>query len=240
MIRRNILPLYGTAALLMVAALSGCQPASAASEAVRLPAPGKDLPATAGKGYQTAVLAGGCFWGVESVFEHVKGVRKVMAGYSGGAANTAHYDDVSTGNTGHAESVMIEYDPAVISYGKLLQIFFSVALDPTQVNRQGPDSGTQYRSVIFYNTPAQMKVGQDYIAQINAAKIFPRPIATQLTPLKAFYPAEAYHQNYAELHPDNPYIIYNDAPKVAHLQQLFPHTYQPQPPVENRVEVQLQ
>ncbi len=235
MLRRTLFQTLPVAGLLLAFGLNAWAPASAASEAVRLPAPKVDA-APAAPGYQTAVLAGGCFWGVEAVFEHVKGVHKVVAGYSGGAASTAHYDEVSDGDTGHTESVKIEFDPARISYGKLLQVFFSVALDPTELNRQGPDSGTQYRSVIFYDNPEQKQIALDYIAQLTAARSFPAPIVTQVVPLQAFYAAEAYHQNYAHRHPDNPYIVYNDAPKVVHLQQLFPALYQPE---QNLVEVQL-
>ena len=235
MLRRTLFQTLPVAGLLLAFGLNAWAPASAASEAMRLPAPKVDA-ATAAPGYQTAMLAGGCFWGVEAVFEHVKGVHKVVAGYSGGAASTAHYDEVSDGDTGHAESVKIQFDPARVSYGKLLQVFFSVALDPTELNRQGPDSGTQYRSVIFYGNPEQKQIALDYIAQLTAVRSFPAPIVTQVVPLQAFYAAEAYHQNYAQLHPDNPYIVYNDAPKVVHLKQLFPALYQPE---QNLVEVQL-
>ena len=236
MIRRSLLQTLPVAGLLMLSGLGACQPAAAASGAVALPAPRVDAPTAAGQGDQIAVLAGGCFWGVESVFEHVKGVRKVVAGYAGGSARTAHYDDVSDGDTGHAESVQIQFDPRQISYGKLLQVFFSVTLDPTELNRQGPDSGTQYRSVIFYGNPEQKQIATAYMAQLAAAKSFPRPIVTQVVPLQPFYPAEAYHQNYAHLHPDNPYIVYNDAPKVANLKQLFPGLYRPE---QELVQVQL-
>jgi peptide-methionine (S)-S-oxide reductase len=221
-----------TALLMLV--LSACQPASAAD--VALPAPALDAPKTSAHGEQVAVLAGGCFWGIEAVFEHVKGVHRVVAGYSGGSADTAHYDEVGEGDTGHAESVEVHFDPARISYGQLLQVFFSVALDPTQRNRQGPDVGSQYRSVIFYANPAQQRIASAYLAQLAAAKSFPAPIVTQLVPLQAFYPAEAYHQHYFQLHPYNPYIVYNDAPKVAHLKRLFPALYQP---ARQIVEVQL-
>ena len=159
------------------------------------------------------------------MFQHVKGVISATSGYSGGASATAEYEVVSTGETGHAESVKITYDPSQITYGKLLQIFFSVAHDPTQLNRQGPDEGSQYRSVIFYNNDEQKRIAETYIAQLNQAKVFSRQIVTQVVPLKAFYQAEAYHQDYATRHPDNPYIIYNDAPKVAHLRQQFPDLY---------------
>jgi peptide-methionine (S)-S-oxide reductase len=172
------------------------------------------------------VFAGGCFWGVQAVFQHVKGVVKATSGYSGGAANTAQYELVSTGETGHAESVKITYDPSQITYGELLRIFFSVVHDPTQLNRQGPDEGTQYRSAIFYDNDEQKRIAESYIAQLNDAKIFRRKIVTQVVALNAFYPAEDYHQDYATRHPDQPYIVFNDAPKVAHLRQQFPDLYQ--------------
>lgn len=234
MIRRTAFQALPFAAALMLAGLTACKPAAAASDIVKLPAPAVDVMKTTGD--ETAVLAGGCFWGVEAVFEHLKGVRKVVAGYSGGNAATASYDQVSDGDTGHAESVRIQFDPTQVSYGTLLQVFFSVALDPTELNRQGPDSGTQYRSAIFYGSDEQKKIAADYIAQLTAAKAFPAPIVTQVVPLKAFYPAEAYHQHYFSEHPDNPYIVINDAPKVAHLKQLFPALYQP---ARQAVEVQL-
>jgi peptide-methionine (S)-S-oxide reductase len=172
------------------------------------------------------------------VFEHIKGVHQVTAGYSGGSAATAHYEMVGTGSTGHAESVKIEFDPAQVSYGSLLQVFFSVALDPTERNRQGPDSGSQYRSVIFYGDAEQQKIASSYIAQLTRANAFAAPIATQLVPLKTFYPAENYHQHYYDLHPDNPYIVINDAPKVAHLRKLFPTLYRSEP-ARQFVEVEL-
>jgi peptide-methionine (S)-S-oxide reductase len=189
------------------------------------PSPAADAPIAASKGEQTAVVAGGCFWGIQAVFQHVKGVISATSGYAGGAANTAEYELVSSGDTGHAESVKITYDPSQITYGELLRVFFSVAHDPTQLNRQGPDSGSQYRSVIFYNSDEQKRIADAYIAQLDKVRIFPRPIVTQVVPLQAFYPAEAYHQNYAVNHPNNPYIVYNDAPKVAHLHQEFPELY---------------
>jgi peptide-methionine (S)-S-oxide reductase len=187
-----------------------------------IPAPASDIPAPAGKQLATAVFAGGCFWGVEGVYEHVKGVKKAVSGYAGGEASTAHYDLVSNGDTGHAESVQVTYDPAQISYGKLLQIFFAVAHDPTELDRQGPDEGTQYRSAIFFATPEQESVARAYIAQLNAAKAFPRPIVTKVTSLKAFYPAEDYHQHFLERNPTYPYIVYNDLPKIAQLKRRFP------------------
>jgi len=190
-----------------------------------IPNPAVDAPVATRKGEQIAVVAGGCFWGIQAVFQHVKGVINATSGYSGGAANTAQYESVSTGDTGHAESVKITYDPSQITYGQLLRVFFSVAHDPTQLNRQGPDSGTQYRSAVFYNSDEQKRIAEAYIAQVDKARVFARPIVTQVVPLKAFYPAEAYHQDYAVNHPNNPYIVYNDAPKVAHLQQHFPELY---------------
>jgi len=199
--------------------------AKANPAAAAVPAPLVDAVRASVPGQQTAVLSGGCFWGVQAVFQHVKGVITATSGYSGGKAKTAEYEVVSTGETGHAESVQIVYDPSQITYGELLRIFFSVAHDPTQLNRQGPDEGTQYRSAIFYANDEQKRIAQAYIAQLDQTKVFSRPIVTQVAPLEAFYPAEAYHQNYAALHPNQPYIVFNDAPKVAHLRQLFPDIY---------------
>jgi|SRR3954468_3987090 peptide-methionine (S)-S-oxide reductase len=199
--------------------------ANAAEDSVALPNPSVDAPLTSAPGRQTAVLAGGCFWGIQAVFQHVKGVKEATSGYSGGSVASPDYEEVSSGNTGHAESVKITFDPSQISYGQLLKVFFSVAHDPTQLNRQGPDSGTQYRSVIFYGNEEQQRIAQAYIAQLDQAKLFSAPIVTQAVPLKAFYIAEAYHQNYATLHPDNPYIAINDAPKVEHLRLQFPDLY---------------
>jgi peptide-methionine (S)-S-oxide reductase len=184
-------------------------------------------PASIAKGDATAVFAGGCFWGVDAVFKHVKGVSKVVSGYSGGSAATAKYMIVGTGTTGHAESVEVTYDPAKVSYAELLKVFFSVAHDPTQLNRQGPDRGTQYRSAIFYASPAQQQVAQNYIAQLDKANTFGKPIVTQVVALDRFYPAEDYHQNYLALHPDQPYIVYNDLPKLAELKKEFPAYYKP-------------
>lgn len=213
---------------LLVVALAGLIFSVNAGErgAASLPKPAADEQLATKSGQETLVLAGGCFWGVQAVFQHVKGVISATSGYSGGASNTAEYEIVSSGRTGHAESVKVVYDPSKITYGQLLQVFFSVALDPTQLNRQGPDAGTQYRSVIFYGNDEQKNIAQAYIAQLDQTKVFPRPIVTQVVQLKAFYPAEGYHQDYATLHPDNPYIRYNDLPKVAHLQQQFPDLYQ--------------
>ena len=183
------------------------------------------LPAMAAPAQQTAVFAGGCFWGVDAVFRHVKGVVDVTSGYAGGAAATAHYDQVSTGDTGHAESVRVVFDPARISYQRLMQVFFSVATDPTELDRQGPDVGRQYRSAIFYTDAEQEQQAQDYIRQLTAAHTFPRPIVTRVVPLPQFYPAEAYHQNYLALHPYQPYIVINDLPKLDRLRREFPALY---------------
>lgn len=193
--------------------------------AAGFPAPAVDLPAVPGDHKAVAVLAGGCFWGVDAVFKHVKGVREVISGYAGGAKSTAHYEMVGTGQTGHAESVQITYDPALVTYGKLLEIFFSVAHDPTELNRQGPDEGTQYRSAIFYSSEDQKRVAEAYIEQLDQAHIFKHKIVTQLTPLTGFYAAEPYHQNYLALNPGNPYIVYNDLPKLDHLKKQFPDLY---------------
>ncbi|HYR88724.1 MAG TPA: peptide-methionine (S)-S-oxide reductase MsrA [Terriglobia bacterium] len=190
-----------------------------------LPNPAVDEPLATAKTEQTAVFAGGCFWGVEAVFEHVKGVKDVVSGYSGGSAETAQYETVSTGATGHAESVQITYDPSQISYGQLLKVFFSVAHDPTELNRQGPDVGMQYRSAIFVANDLQKRVAQAYIDQINKARIFRQPIVTQVAGLKAFYKAEAYHQDYLVHHPTQPYIVINDQPKVDNLRKEFPDLY---------------
>ncbi|GAB2576143.1 peptide-methionine (S)-S-oxide reductase MsrA [Dyella jejuensis] len=214
--------------LTVLAALAGLAACTATAATADLPDPAYDAPKAATHGTETAVLAGGCFWGMQSVFEHVHGVKQVWAGYSGGNADTAHYDDVSEGNTGHAESVKVQFDPAVISYGQLLKVYFAVAHDPTELDRQGPDAGTQYRSEIFYANAQQQKIAQSYIAQLGAAKAFDSSIVTLVQPLRAFYPAEDYHQDYARIHPDDPYIVINDAPKVARLKQLFPALYQPE------------
>jgi peptide-methionine (S)-S-oxide reductase len=216
-------PLYRIVLMLMMLLLG--VGAANASNAAAFPSPAVDSPQAAGKGQQTAVFAGGCFWGIQAVFQHLKGVVKATSGYSGGAASTATYEQVSTGETGHAESVQVTYDPAQITYGQLLRVFFSVAHDPTELNRQGPDEGTQYRSVIFYGGDEQKRIAEAYIAQLNQARVFPRAIVTQVVALKAFYPAEAYHQDYAERHPNNPYIVVNDAPKVARLRAELPGMY---------------
>lgn len=186
-------------------------------------------PKAATRGPATAVFAGGCFWGVDAVFKHVKGVSDVVSGYSGGNSATARYLLVGSGTTGHAESVQVTYDPSKVTYAELLKVFFDVAHDPTQLNRQGPDVGTQYRSAIFYANDQQKEIAQRYIAQLDQAKAFARPIVTQVVPLDGFYPAEAYHQNYLELHPDQPYIVYNDLPKLAHLKKDYAGWYQAKP-----------
>jgi peptide-methionine (S)-S-oxide reductase len=196
-----------------------------AAFAAPLPDPATDVPKAAAKGHATAVFAGGCFWGVDAVFKHVKGVTSATSGYSGGASKTAHYELVGTGATGHAEAVQVVYDPSQISYGQLLRVFFSVAHDPTQLNRQGPDVGTQYRSAIFYADPEQQRVAKAYIAQLQEAKSFSGPIVTEVAPLNAFYPAEAYHQNYLAQHPENMYIVINDLPKIGELRKQFPDLY---------------
>ena len=200
------------------------QPLHAADGPVMIAPPAVDNPKAAGA-LQSAVLSGGCFWGVQGVFQHTAGVVNAVSGYAGGSKATADYNMVSTGTTGHAESVEIKYDPKKISYGKILQIFFSVVHDPTQLNRQGPDSGTQYRSAIFTTSDEQRKVADAYIAQLNAAKVYKKPIVTKVGPLEAFYPAEAYHQDYLTLHPNQPYIAYNDIPKVENLKKIFAENY---------------
>src|SRR5437016_7061426 len=213
-------------AMILVLAFAGVTACSAGDRAnSTVPTPAVDAPMVSAKGEQTAVIAGGCFWGIQAVFQHTKGVISATSGYSGGAAKTAEYEVVSTGETRHAESVKITYDPSQVTYGQLLRVFFSVAHDPTQLNRQGPDEGSQYRSVVFYSNLEQKRIAEAYIAQLEKARAFPNRIVTQVVPLNAFYPAEAYHQNYAANHPKNLYIVYNDAPKVAHLQQQLPELY---------------
>jgi peptide-methionine (S)-S-oxide reductase len=197
--------------------------------AMAVPAPGLDEPRQPQSGKETVVLAGGCFWGVQAVFQHVNGVLEAVSGYSGGSKDAAEYETVSTGTTGHAESVQVTFDPSVVSFGQILQIYFSVAHDPTELNRQGPDEGTQYRSAIFAESPEQKRIAAAYIEQLDRAHVFPHPIATQLVDFKAFYPAEGYHQNYATIHPDSPYIAFNDLPKVDNLKRLFPGEYRSAP-----------
>jgi peptide-methionine (S)-S-oxide reductase len=207
-------------ALVLIGASVACTASS-----TTIPDPDLDAPLASAKGEQIAVLAGGCFWGVEAVFEHVKGVKDVKSGYAGGSAAAAEYEKVSRGTTGHAETVRIAYDPSRISYGQLLKVFFSVAHDPTELNRQGPDTGTQYRSAIFYSNEEQKRIAQAYIEQLNKAKVFPRPIVTQVGSLESFHEAEAYHQDYLARHPDEPYIVINDIPKVENLRKQLPGLY---------------
>jgi len=210
-------------ALLLLGSLLGATACNAkANPASAVPAPTVDAPRASAAAQQSAVISGGCFWGIQAVFQHVKGVISATSGYAGGSAKTAEYEIVSTGETGHAESVQIVYDPSQITYGELLRVFFSVAHDPTELNRQGPDYGTQYRSAIFYSNDEQKRVAEAYIKQLNEAKIYSRPIVTQIAPLDGFYRAEEYHQHYLEHNPNQPYIVYNDMPKLKHLQQQFP------------------
>src|ERR1700687_79471 len=210
-------------------------PSRAAEDAAIIPAPAAD--AQVSDGIQTAVIAGGCFWGVQGVFQHTSGVVNAVSGYAGGSKATADYTMVSTGSTGHAESVEIKYDPKKISYGKILQIFFSVAHDPTQLNRHGPDGGTQYLSASFTANDEQKKVAEAYIAQLNAAKVYKKPIVTKVGALEAFYPAEAYHQDYLTLHPNQPYIAFNDIPKVENLKKIFAENYIEKPTLGSSVKV---
>jgi len=223
--RSSMLPTRPLLGLALLAGLIACSAGFARSNPVALPDPKLDVPARADAGSQTAVFAGGCFWGVEGVFEHVKGVTSAISGYSGGTAHSANYETVSTGRTGHAESVKVVFDPSQVSYGQLLKVYFSVAHDPTQLDRQSPDVGTQYRSEIFTTNAAQQEVAKAYIAQLGAAKVFADPIVTRVEPLQHFYPAEDYHQNYLAMHPHEPYIVYNDAPKLVHLKAMFPTLY---------------
>lgn len=194
-----------------------------------IPAPAVDTPVAEANGHQVAVLAGGCFWGLQGMFEHVRGVTKVVAGYSGGDKATAHYEMVGTETTGHAESVEITFDPKQISYGQLLRLFFSVAHDPTQLDRQSPDSGPSYRSEIFFGSPSQERVAKAYVEQLSKAKIFASPIVTKIEPLKAFYPAEDYHQDYLIHNPHQPYIVFNDLPKIDALKRAYPEIYRATP-----------
>lgn len=191
------------------------------------PAPSTDAPLAPAGSHQIAVLAGGCFWGVQAVFEHLKEVSSVTSGYSGGYVKSPSYESVSMGVTGHAESVRIVYDPSQLTYGQILMVFFSVAHDPTQWNRQGPDTGSQYRSLILFTSEEQKHIAQAYIAQLDAAKVYSRPIVTKVEPFQAFYPAEDYHQDYLKHNPDNPYIVYNDLPKLENLKKEFPALYRP-------------
>jgi peptide-methionine (S)-S-oxide reductase len=212
-----------------VAGLAWLGSSAAAEKAVKLPPPAFDTAPGAPAAQETAVFAGGCFWGVQAVFQHTRGVLNAVSGYAGGPKETAHYESVGSGRTGHAESVQVTYDPKQVSYGKLLQIYFSVAHDPTQLNRQGPDVGSQYRSAVFYKDAGQKLGAERYIAQLDGAHVFPDKIVTQVAPLVAFYPAEAYHQDYATLNPHSPYIATFDLPKIANLKSLLPEVYRETP-----------
>jgi peptide-methionine (S)-S-oxide reductase len=222
------LGLVGVAGAVFIGLPQMMQATSGASDSM-VPAPALDEPTPASAASETAVLAGGCFWGVQGAFQHVKGVTEAESGYAGGSKDTADYDTVSTGSTGHAESVRITYDPSQVTFGQLLRIYFSVVTDPTQLNRQGPDEGTQYRSAIFAQDATQQRVADAYLAQLNAAKAFPAPIVTKVEPNTGFFPAEGYHQNYLNSNPTYPYIAINDMPKVNGLKQLFPALYRDQP-----------
>jgi peptide-methionine (S)-S-oxide reductase len=223
--RRRLL--QGTVAVLVLIPFVGLGFVNAAERAVVVPALAVDE--TASSGLQTVVLAGGCFWGVQGVYQHTKGVTQAVSGYAGGQKDTAHYEMVGTGRTGHAESVSVTFDPRQISYGKILQIYFSVAHNPTELNRQGPDFGTQYRSEIFYTNEEQRRVAADYIVQLQQAHVFSAPIVTKLEPLSGFYPAEDYHQDFLVLHPSYPYIVFNDLPKIDELKRLFSDNYRETP-----------
>ena len=222
--RRRVLAFLGAAGGL-IAAWPWLGAQAAAEAATQIPAPSFSAPAESGSEARTIVLAGGCFWGVQGVFQHTKGVLNAVSGYAGGSKASASYMMVGSGMTGHAEAVAVTYDPRQISYGQMLQIYFSVVHDPTQLNRQGPDVGTQYRSAVFYTTDEQKQATEAYIAQLTSSHTYKQPIVTQVAKLKDFYRAEAYHQNYAELHPDQPYIAINDAPKVVNLRKQFPELY---------------
>ena len=237
MLRRQFSRLSLSAAAIgaLAFAVLAIAPSRAAEEAVVIPAPTVD--AREADGIQTAVLAGGCFWGVQGVFQHTAGVINAVSGYSGGSRDSADYDQVSTGRTAHAEAVEVKYDPKKISYGKILQIFFSVAHDPTQLNRQGPDVGPQYRSAIFTANDEQKRVADAYIAQLNAAKVYKKPIATKVDRLQAFYAAEDYHQDYMTSHPNQPYIVFNDLPKVENLKKIFADNYIAKPTLVNKPKV---
>lgn len=217
-----------TQRLVIALTLTGLAFAAHAESVVKVPAPAYDARVASGP-LQTAVLAGGCFWGVQGVYQHLKGVKKVVSGYAGGEKSSADYDSVSDGDTGHAESVQIVYDPAKVTYGQILQVYFSVAHDPTQLNRQGPDSGRQYRSSIFYADETQKKIALAYIAQLSKAQLFERPIVTKVDPLKGFYAAEGYHQDYLLNHPNEMYILVNDLPKVRAFEQMWPALYNRKP-----------
>jgi len=220
--------LFMTASLLMAGAWLA-MPQSAAQEGLEIPPPALDGSSGQEATSEVAVLAGGCFWGVQGVFQHVKGVSGAVSGYAGGEAKTAHYEIIGRGSTGHAEAVRVTFDPRQISYGRILQIYFSAAHDPTQLNRQGPDVGTQYRSAIFPTNPEQARIAKSYIAQLNQARVFDAVIVTKIEPDRAFYPAEDYHQDFLVRNPNHGYIVINDLPKIEHLKRLFPDLYRPEP-----------
>ena len=226
-------PMLAFCALVAGAAVWHAMPSFAAEAAVVIPAPADDVAAKPASGMQTAVFAGGCFWGVQGVFQHVKGVSNAVSGYAGGEASTAKYDTIGSGRTGHAEAVRISFDPKQVSYGKLLQIYFSVAHNPTELNRQGPDTGTQYRSTVFPVDADQARVAKSYIAQLDKTKVFGKAIVTTIEPGKTFYPAEAYHQDFLTRNPSHPYIVINDIPKVENLKRVFPDAYKVQPALVN-------
>ncbi len=229
---RSRIPAIAITLVLALAALLGLQAArQAGADAINkpIPPPALDTPAAEATGPQTAVLAGGCFWGLQGMFEHVKGVTRVVAGYSGGSKESAHYEMVGTERTGHAESVEITFDPKQVSYGQLLQLYFSVAHDPTEVDRQGPDTGPSYRSEIFYNSPTQRRIAEAYVAQLGKANVFDRAIATRIEQEKGFYPAEDYHQDFLIHNPHYPYIVINDLPKIDALKRVYPQLYRPAP-----------
>jgi peptide-methionine (S)-S-oxide reductase len=217
--------LVGLVVMVAVMAVLTMLAPSTTTAAVAIPSPAVDDTIATAKGQQTVVLAGGCFWGIQAVFEHVKGVKSVTAGYSGGAVKNPSYEQVSSGATGHAESVKIVYDPSKVTFGQLLKVFFSVAHDPTELDRQGPDNGTQYRSAVFFTSDSQQHIAKAYIDQLNSAKVYPQPIVTEVTAYSAFYPAEDYHQDFAEKNPYNTYIMMNDAPKVVNLKKDLPDLY---------------
>jgi peptide-methionine (S)-S-oxide reductase len=221
--------LLGLAVLLLALATFNNLTARAAETGTVIPAPAFDPPEASNASVSTAVLAGGCFWGVQAVFQHVKGVESAVSGYAGGDKALAHYPDVSSGRTGHAESVQVIFNPRIVTYGQILQIYFSVAHDPTQLDRQGPDFGTQYRSAIFYTDESQRRIAERYIAQLDKVHAFRQHIVTRLEPLQTFYPAEAYHQDYLVLHPNSPYIVINDLPKLENLQRLYGDLYSAEP-----------
>jgi len=219
----RLLPIFALLVLVFLVSFPRITASSRPNTA--FPRPALDSPVASARGQETAVLSAGCFWGVQAVYKHTRGVLSATSGYTGGNAETAHYEMVSTGNTGHAESVKVVFDPSQITYGQILMIFFAVAHNPTELNKQGPDWGSQYRSSVFYTSPDQKQIAEAYIAQLDAAKIYPQKIVTQVVAFKEFFPAEKDHQDYVKRHPDNPYIVINDLPKLASLKKQFPELY---------------